>query len=616
VRPARRPPAFWPAWLRDRWGLVAAGAAGYVAVYIAWTFLAGGSDAGRALVSNLAFLPMSLLAMVTALRVAVMRGLESAYRRAWLWFGLCLAAYFLGDLIFFYLDYVSPQAEAGLDVTLADGLYLAFYPFALLGLLNLPGAPVRGGERLRFAFDLGIVMVTAWMAVWYFVISPGAQQTHPDPLSQIVSAAYPIGDLVVLAGLVVLLYRGQDATTRSTLVLLTVALLNFVASDLAYAYTRLAGVYAAGGWVDIGWIVAYLFFLLAALRQPFLERGSRTERWSAGVLKRLTLFLPLVAIAVGYGLVLVIELTRMPTDERVLGLFASAALLTVLVTARQGLALADNQRLNAELRALSDDLEARVAERTRQLQQAQDELLRSQKLAIVGTLAAEVVHEVSNPVNLILNAGETLEAELEERGEVDRSTLAEFLPIINRAAWHATRILRSLRSFSRGAAPELAPQRLSEVVADTLLLIGDRVGKRPAFRVIADVPADLPPVICDRNQIAQVLFNLINNARDAMPDGGVITLRARAAQGGVQLEVHDTGVGMPPEVLSEIFKPFFTTKPIGQGSGLGLSIVERIMREHHGSVTAASPGPGQGTTITLTLPAAAPPPPADPGGPV
>lgn len=614
--PGRWPAALWPAWLMDRWGLVAAGAAVYLAVYMAWTFLAGGSSAERALVSNLAFLPMSLLATAAALRVAALRRLEPAYRRAWLWFGLCLAAYFLGDLTFFYQDYVSPQSAAGLNVTLADGLYLAFYPFALLGLLNLPGAPVRSGERLRFAFDLGIVMVTAWMAVWYFVISPGAQQTHPDPLSQIVSAAYPIGDLVVLAGLVVLLYRGQDATTRSTLVLLAVALVNFVASDLAYAYTRLAGVYAAGDWVDIGWIAAYLFFLLAALRQPFLERGSRTERWSAGVLKRLALFLPLVAIAVGYGLVLVIELTRMPTDERVLGLFASAALLTVLVTARQGLALADNQRLNAELRALSDDLEARVAERTRQLQQAQDELLQSQKLAIVGTLAAEVVHEVSNPVNLILNAGETLEAELEERGEVERGTLAEFLPIVNRAAWHATRILRSLRSFSRGAAPELAPQRLSEVVADTLLLIGDRAGQGPTFRVVADVPADLPLVVCDRNQIAQVLFNLINNARDAMPDGGTITLRARAAQDSVQLEVIDTGVGMPPEVLTKIFKPFFTTKPIGQGSGLGLSIVERIMREHHGSVTAASPGPGQGTTITLTLPAAGSPSPADPGGPV
>ncbi len=604
---ARATTALWPPWLRGPWGLAALAAGAYVLVYIGWTAFGWGGEAWRSLISNTAFLPMSLFASLAAARVVFQSGLERAHRRAWTLLALAVAAYFAGDLLFLYYENVLRLPEAGLTVTLADGFYLLFYPLALAGLVALPGAPLRGGERLRFAFDLGIVLVTAWMAVWYFVISPTAQQTQPDLFSQLVSAAYPIGDLVVLAGLFVLLYRGQEAATRSTLILLSGALLNFVASDLAYATTRLSGVYQAGGWVDVGWIVAYLFFALAALRQPFLERGSITERLSAGLLRRLSIALPLVALGVGYGLVLAIEVTRVAANERVLGLFASAALLTAFVAARQGLALADNLRLNAELTALSADLEQRVQERTRQLEQAQAEVLQSQKLAIVGTLAAEVVHEVSNPLNLVINAGETLETQLEETGAVDRETLAEFLPIINRAAWHATRILQTLRSFSRGYTPELLPQRVDEVVRDTLRLMAGQVARWPGVRLVTDVPADLPPVVCDRNQIAQVLINLINNAHDALPDGGTITVRARLVDLSVALEVSDDGVGLAPELLDQIFKPFFTTKPIGQGSGLGLSIVERIVREHGGAVTASSVGPGHGVTITVTLPQAAPP---------
>ena len=111
--------------------------------------------------------------------------------------------------------------------------------------------------------------------------------------------------------------------------------------------------------------------------------------------------------------------------------------------------------------------------------------------------------------------------------------------------------------------------------------------------------------MCDRNQIAQVLINLLNNARDAMPDGGVVTLRTRRAPTEAVMEVTDQGMGIAPEALNKIFDPFFTTKDIGRGSGLGLSIVTGILRAHNGTIQVHSDGVGHGATFTVTLPAAA-----------
>jgi two-component system NtrC family sensor kinase len=121
---------------------------------------------------------------------------------------------------------------------------------------------------------------------------------------------------------------------------------------------------------------------------------------------------------------------------------------------------------------------------------------------------------------------------------------------------------------------------------------------------VTELAPDLPKILCDRNQIAQVIINLLNNAHDAMPEGGTLTLRTRRAPGGAALEVIDTGEGIAPEIADKLFDPFFTTKPIGQGSGLGLAIVSGIVRAHNGTLTVHSDGPGHGASFTVTLPAA------------
>jgi class 3 adenylate cyclase len=169
-------------------------------------------------------------------------------------------------------------------------------------------------------------------------------------LDQILAAAYPVGDLVILGGLFSLLFRSTEGAVRSMLMLYLTGLLLNVAGDLAYAYTSLQGTYVSGGWMDISWILAYWFFALAAARQKY-TKSSSSKSLSAQVLSRSSFALPLVAIGVGYGMLILVARTGFAADSAVQGLFIGAGLLTIFVVGRQVLALRDNQRLNVELNA-------------------------------------------------------------------------------------------------------------------------------------------------------------------------------------------------------------------------------------------------------------------------
>jgi signal transduction histidine kinase len=604
---AAQPPrqAIFPVWLRSGWGAAACVAGVYVLLYVAATNYGWGGEAYQRPISDLAFLPLSLFASLAAWTVAANRHLDPRLRRAWLILGLAIFTQFIGDLIWFYLEVPLRLPVEDWDYTPADFVYPWFYPLAVAGLLSLPNAPLGRSERVRFGLDLSIVMIAAWMVVWHFVIGPVAADAESGLAAQIVIAIYLIGDLAVLGGVVSILFRRPDAATRSALVLFLFGLVSFVVADLVNAYAALTSTYESGGWIDVGWVTAYLFFALAAIRQPYLSRGSVTERVSLRLLEGLSFALPFAAIALGYGLVIYAAAASLPGGSGVQGLFAGAGLLTLAVLGRQAVALRENVRLNAELRAFSAELEQRVEERTRQLHESQEALFASQKLASMGALAAEVVHEVGNPLNAIIAASESLEASLSENGAVEADELKEYLPMISRAGWDAARIMQTLRTYSRGA-PELVPQNLSEVAQDVFLLMRHPLRMWDGVKVETDFAPGLPPVMCDRNQMAQVIINLLNNARDAMTEGGTITVRTRRANGGVALEVADTGVGLAPEDIQKIFEPFYTTKDIGKGSGLGLSIVARVVRAHNGRIEVRSDGPGKGAMFTITLPLVGP----------
>jgi two-component system NtrC family sensor kinase len=177
--------------------------------------------------------------------------------------------------------------------------------------------------------------------------------------------------------------------------------------------------------------------------------------------------------------------------------------------------------------------------------------------------------------------------------------------VILRNAWRCAQVSTALRTFAQATPYQIAADNLNDLVQDALLLTEANLRLSPPMQitVVTDLQADLPPLECDHNQILQALINLLTNARDAMPGGGQITVRTRYSpeQQQIEVQVTDTGHGIPENILPRIFDPFFTTRPVGQGMGLGLSVLASIIKAHRGQVLVQST-PGQGSTFTLLLP--------------
>jgi signal transduction histidine kinase len=231
------------------------------------------------------------------------------------------------------------------------------------------------------------------------------------------------------------------------------------------------------------------------------------------------------------------------------------------------------------------------------------QLHQAQRLDGLGRLAGGVAHDFNNLLAVIISY-----AALVAEGLPDDDRRADVEQILE-AVERASALTRQLLTFGRRDVVQPEALDLDEVVADTKRLLRRTLGEHIDLRV--DGAASLPPVRADRSQLEQVLLNLAVNARDAMPDGGAITLRTSASPGDdrVHLTVTDTGCGMEPQVADRAFEPFFTTKPAGAGSGLGLATVYGIVTRSGGRIElTTAPGAGAASTSRCPLRRAAPRP--------
>jgi signal transduction histidine kinase len=245
----------------------------------------------------------------------------------------------------------------------------------------------------------------------------------------------------------------------------------------------------------------------------------------------------------------------------------------------------------------------------------------------LGQLAGGMAHDFNNLLAVISSYASLVHQEV--AGEADSAKwrkVSQDLDELEDAADRAAALTRQLLAYSRTQQAEPRVLNLNEVIDGLADLLGRTLGGR--IELVLDLDPGLGRVLADHGQLEQVLVNLVVNARDAMPDGGRLTIRTADAQvddpdlagapGGrpgrfARLDVRDTGSGMPPEVVSRAFEPFFTTKPSGQGAGLGLATVHGIVRRAGGRLEVSS-APGRGTTMTVLLPATAPDTPAAPAG--
>ncbi len=245
---------------------------------------------------------------------------------------------------------------------------------------------------------------------------------------------------------------------------------------------------------------------------------------------------------------------------------------------------------------LYEDLKGQMAE----LKQTQAQLIQSAKLAAIGELAANIAHEINNPLTSVLGFASYL-AEQAQPGD----SMREELTMILEEATRARDIVRDLLDFSRRREFTPEPADLNAVVEQTVAMLR-RQGALDTIALREIYAPDLPMVEVDVPRIKQVFLNIINNAIHAMPNGGSLTLRTAAADTVVKVEFTDTGTGIAPDHLDKIFDPFFTTKPEVSGTGLGLSVSLGIVQSHGGSIEAKSEV-GKGSTFTVTLPAKARP---------
>ncbi len=233
--------------------------------------------------------------------------------------------------------------------------------------------------------------------------------------------------------------------------------------------------------------------------------------------------------------------------------------------------------------------------KTEELQEFHKRLVRSERFAAIGEAAAYVSHEIKNPLMVIGGLARQVERKVEED-----PPLKEKLQIIQNEAQRLENFLGDLRDFTRPAAPAKQEIDINEAIHDVDNLMAGEA-KNQGVTLVEHLEPHLPSLQADPNQMKQVLLNLVKNSLEALDSGGQVILASGAQDNQVWFSVQDTGGGMSPEVLENIFNPFFTTKE--KGTGLGLAVIHKIVTDHHGTITVES-SPDQGTTIRVKLPCA------------
>jgi len=294
-------------------------------------------------------------------------------------------------------------------------------------------------------------------------------------------------------------------------------------------------------------------------------------------------------VVLNFGVTLAMWFSRF--DIAGLGELQLLMIVNCVVGLLMGAVVTERKRAEQELKAYSECLEKMVGERTRELRETQEQLVRQEKLAVLGQLAGGVGHELRNPLGVISNAIYFLRMTLDNADE----TTLEYLDIISSEVLTATKIVADLLDFARTRIPEREKVKVETLVAHVL----DRHHPPENVRLTTDFPVGLSPLFVDPGQMGLVLGNLVTNAYQAMPEGGELLIGARANQDRVSLRVADTGCGIPEQNMKELFEPLFSTK--ARGIGLGLAISKNLAETNGGRIAAQSTE-GVGSTFTLTLP--------------
>jgi len=263
----------------------------------------------------------------------------------------------------------------------------------------------------------------------------------------------------------------------------------------------------------------------------------------------------------------------------------------------------DLRKSNDEIGLLAEsfnEMSRKMAEDIEQLQQLNEQLTRTEKLAAMGTLAAGVAHEVNNPLASI----SSLIQMMQSKDDLDERT-KENLKLIQTQIQRITQVTKDMMDFARVRPAAKSAVDVNNLIEKSLRLASfDKSFQK--LEIKKHLAENLPRVFADGDQLQQVFLNLFLNARDALPDGGELSVATNAENSEVRIRVSDNGTGIKQDDAQKIFDPFFTTKPAGKGTGLGLAVCYGIITAHGGKIEVA-PNDSRGTTFYIALPVNAQP---------
>jgi signal transduction histidine kinase len=254
--------------------------------------------------------------------------------------------------------------------------------------------------------------------------------------------------------------------------------------------------------------------------------------------------------------------------------------------------------LQAEIEATNQGVLALTVElenKNETVREMSQQLLQATKLATVGELAASIAHELNNPLATVSLRVESLLKQVPQDEPKQR-----VLKVIEQEVERMSNLVSNLLQFSRRSFQQISTVDVSEELEKTLELIYYHLRKH-RITVRREFAPNMPMIQADRQNLRQLFLNIFTNASDAMPEGGTLTIRVGVCDRNVVVEITDTGAGIAPEVLPKVMEPFFTTKPEGKGTGLGLPICRRIVQEYKGTLDINSEV-GKGTMVRIALP--------------
>ena len=481
--------------------------------------------------------------------------------------------------------------------SVGDAAYLTAYPLFFIGVLVLlRGSRPRQGDVLD-----GLMLGTASsLLIWALLVEPIASQSGSPLLARAVSAAYPTMDLLLVIGLATLLFTSRSRTPAYLGLFLGFFLLT--AADLVYAVLTLGGQYAAGNWVDYGWI-ASSGILGAAVLHPSLPLIGEPAPQRRGTLGKGRL--AIIGVALGVAPLLAVGYDSWGRHGLELEISIASIIAITLVLARISLLWGDRQGAETALRESESSYRAlyTVAEAAREQVAAQNaQLLMLDKMK--DEFVALISHELRTPLTSIRGYVEILREDLSTAPLEQQD---KFLGVVERNADRLLSLVNDLLMMAQIGAGKLDLTR-SETnlvsLAEESVAAARPVAEERQIEVTIDARAR-PLLSADRPRLAQVLDNLLTNALKFTPPGGQVEIRVTTGEDTAVLEVKDTGIGIGDDDQQRLFSSFFRTSAANMaavpGTGLGLAISKGIVEAHKGRISVQSQE-GRGSTFRIQLP--------------